>query len=260
MKQARYLLRFDDLCPTMDRERWARFAQLIREFGIRPILAVVPDNQDPELNRAPADPDFWAEMRDFQAAGAAIGLHGLHHRCTASGPGLIPLHSHTEFAGAPEAEQRASISAGLAILRGHGLEPSIWVAPRHGMDHTTLKVLREEGIPVLSDGFAEAPFQYGGLLWLPQQLWGPVEKKSGLWTICLHANSASETIIEELGRFLTRFGPQFTSVQQVLAEVHTGQPVPDRSLADRWFHRRMMVRIWLSRLKKSFKSWLRLVQ
>ncbi len=48
-RPAQYLLRFDDLCPTMAASRWAPFERLIGEFGIQPILAVVPENQDPEL-------------------------------------------------------------------------------------------------------------------------------------------------------------------------------------------------------------------
>ena len=58
--QARYLLRFDDLCPTMALDRWKRFLPLIEEFGIRPILAVVPENCDPELKVAADDPEFWS--------------------------------------------------------------------------------------------------------------------------------------------------------------------------------------------------------
>ncbi len=69
-RRAQYLLRFDDLCPTMAFRRWNPFEQLIREFGIQPILAVIPDNQDPELAVEKAAPDFWERMRLMEAAGA----------------------------------------------------------------------------------------------------------------------------------------------------------------------------------------------
>lgn len=52
-KPAQYLLRFDDLCPTVSRARWERFLPLIEEFGIRPILAVIPDNLDHSLELSP---------------------------------------------------------------------------------------------------------------------------------------------------------------------------------------------------------------
>ncbi|MGB9232144.1 MAG: DUF2334 domain-containing protein, partial [Terracidiphilus sp.] len=58
----RYLLRLDDLCPTVDHERWLSSCALIEEFRLQPILAVVPDNRDPALNLSPPDPDFWKQL------------------------------------------------------------------------------------------------------------------------------------------------------------------------------------------------------
>ena len=124
------MLRIDDLCPTVDADRWALWRALLNEFALRPILAVVPDNRDPELEASPADPSFWAQMRLLEAAGAAIALHGYRHLCTSRGRSLVALHPETEFAGVPEETQRTWIGAGLAILRGHGLHPKLWVAPR----------------------------------------------------------------------------------------------------------------------------------
>jgi hypothetical protein len=248
---ARYLLRFDDLCPTMDKKQWLRFSCLIREFNLKPILAIVPDNRDPELMVQDPDPDFWDEMRSLKAAGATIGLHGFQHLCTGSGGGLIPLHTQTEFAGIAQEMQNRWIEKGREILRSHGLDPAIWVAPRHGTDKATVAALRSQGLAVLSDGFAENPFVDRGVLWIPQQLWGPVEKKSGVWTICLHANTASDALCEELHQFLSHFATQFTSVDEVL---RTGSPYPTRSIRDRIFHWRLMKRIQFSRWKRKWKK------
>jgi Uncharacterized protein conserved in bacteria (DUF2334) len=247
--RAKYLLRFDDLCPTMDRDRWQRFAPLLRRFGIRPILAVVPDNQDAELRICTPDPGFWAEMQEWQAAGATIGLHGYQHVCAAEGRGLMPLHAKTEFAGVPQERQREWIRAGLGILAGHWLTAQVWVAPRHGSDWATVEVLRDEGIGVVSDGFARGPFRERGVTWIPQQLWGPVEKKDGLWTICLHTNSATDEAVGELEGFLERFAVQFTSLDRVLRE----SAIKQRSMGDRLFQARMLTRIRLRRLQRRFR-------
>ena len=58
-RPAQYLLRFDDLCPTISPARWERCRKLVEEFGVRPILAVIPDNQDSDLQHAPYDPALW---------------------------------------------------------------------------------------------------------------------------------------------------------------------------------------------------------
>jgi len=244
---ARYLLRFDDLCPTMDSLRWRRFTPLLRRFGIRPILAIVPANQDPLLRVGPSDPGFWNEMRGLQARGATIGLHGYRHLCRADGRSLVPLHRGSEFAGVSAACQRAWIEGGLRILRGHGLDPRIWVAPRHGFDRTTLHILRSEGLGVLSDGFARRPYREHGMVWIPQQLWGPVEKSSGVWTICVHANTADEDSIHRLEAFLERHTARFTSVECLLADTTPGP----RTMVDRLHQAEAILRLRLRRLRKT---------
>jgi hypothetical protein len=250
-EQAQYLLRFDDLCPTMARERWERFLPLIAEFGIQPILAVVPDNRDHELDFSVPDPDFWAHMRAMEASGAAIGLHGYTHLCVSQGRSLVPLHRKTEFAGEAEENQQRWIRAGLAILREHGLTPQIWVAPCHGSDHATLRVLCNEGINLVSDGFARGPFKRDGLTWIPQQLWEPLEKPNGLWTVCVHSNTAPDSLIEKLRVFLGQHAAQFTSVDRVVAEF----TVHEFGFGERLCGALALVRIQGSRLRARISRW-----
>ena len=245
-KPAQYLLRCDDLCPAVAAERWRRLQALIEEFGIRPILAVVPDNRDPDLQLGPPDPDFWARMRAMEAAGATIALHGYRHLCTSAGRRLVPLHGWSEFAGVPEETQREWIHEGLRILRGHGLNPRLWVAPRHGFDRRTLAALQAEGISLLSDGFARVPFTRGGLTWIPQQLWAPVKKTKGLWTICVHASTARDWELEGLRAFLSGHSGQFTSVERVVAEFQPAR----LSLGEQFYERCALWRIRTSRVGK----------
>ncbi len=217
-RPARFLLRVDDLCPTVKREPWLRLAALIEELSIRPILAVVPDNQDPELCVSAHDECFWERMRAMQRAGATIALHGYHHRAESRGRSLAPLHRESEFAGVSALTQRAWIRTGLEILRSHGLNPTLWAAPRHGFDGDTLRALRAEGISVLSDGFARRPFLRDEFTWIPQQLWAPVKKRAGLWTICLHVNTITARQFDDFAVFVREHAAQFTSIDEALAE------------------------------------------
>jgi predicted deacetylase len=245
---ARYLLRFDDLCPTVSRERWRLCRALVREFRIQPILAVVPDNGDPGLRVSPEDEAFWHELRAMESAGATIGLHGYRHLRGSQGRGFLPLQQSSEFAGVPSHWQRTWIGEGLFILREHGLTPRIWVAPQHGFDGNTLRALKAEGIHLLSDGLARIPFLRGGLAWIPQQLWAPQEKAEGLWTICIHPNTASRAQIEALRVFLTRHAPQFTSLDSVMAEF----PLEKLDLAEQAYAELALRRILVRRIRKRF--------
>ena len=228
-KLARYLIRFDDLCPTMSRAGWDRFELVIQEFNIRPILAVVPENQDPDLMLDAPDPEFWERMRKLEAAGATTALHGYRHLCVAQGRSLLGLHRHTEFAGVSEREQEEWIREGLRILRGHGLTPKLWVAPRHGFDDVTLRVLSRAEILYISDGFARAPVYRDGVTWIPQQLWKPVTKPTGLWTICIHSNTAPDSLVHQLRAFLRERVNQITCFDRIAQESGSGEiRWPDR--------------------------------
>ncbi len=240
---AQYLLRIDDLCPTVSAEPWLEFRQLIEEFHLKPILAVVPENWDPDLEVSPPDPDFWAQMRALESAGAVIGLHGYRHHCVNSGRSLLSLHRNSEFAGAAAEKQRTWIRVGLHNLRGRGLNPRIWVAPRHGFDAQTLAALRTEGIDLLSDGFARAPFFRDGITWIPQQLWSPVEKNCGVWTICVHPNTIKDEEITRLRAFLRAHASQFSSVDHLLDKV----PAPTLTLAERAYADVALARVRASR-------------
>lgn len=215
---ARYLLRLDGLCPTMSRSRWNELQELINEFQLRPILSVIPDNHDYRFSIERPDPEFWSRMRRLEASGAVIALHGYRHICNSYHRGLIPLHRRSEFAGVKESTQQEWIHRGLEILRSHGLNPRVWAAPRHGFDRSTLRALQTEGILYLSDGFARVPFIRGGVTWIPQQLWTPEKRTRGLWTICIHSNSAGSWLVNRLRAFLQDHASQFLSFDRVVEE------------------------------------------
>jgi predicted deacetylase len=217
------MLRIDDLCPTLSRNGWARCRRIIEEFGVRPILAVIPNNRDPALVCDGPDPGFWDQLRALETAGATIAMHGYQHLCASRARSILGLHSTSEFAGVERETQRLWIRAGFRVLHEHGLTPRLWVAPRHGFDRNTLLVLREEGLPCISDGFARAPFLSDGVIWIPQQLWGPADRRAGLWTICLHPNTASAADFENLRSFLLHHGAQFTCFDQVMSRNKAGR-------------------------------------
>jgi predicted deacetylase len=187
-----YLVRLDDLCPTMDLRNWEPLEAAVVAAGIRPIAAVVPDNADPHLAVAPADPDFWGRVRRWQSWGWTIAIHGHRHRYVTKRAGIVGINPMSEFAGLPQHEQREKLEEGLSVFRREGVDPTVWVAPAHSFDRTTLLSLRELGITTVSDGFFLGPRRDDlGMLWIPQQLWRFRPVPIGVWTVCLHPNALS---------------------------------------------------------------------
>jgi len=227
----RYLLRFDDLCPQMDEARWRPWAEVMEQFGVKPLLAIVPRNEDPGLMRG-SMPGFWEEMREWQRRGAAIGLHGYRHVCRSQGRSLVPKHRWSEFAGVDGKTQRGWIAEGLRLLREEGLEATVWVAPRHGLDWETVAGVRDAGIGIVSDGFGVRPYVERGVVWLPQQISRPVVKSEGLWTICLHTNTATDEALQEMEGFLALNRGWITSVEEIQREwAMTGRSWLERGMA-----------------------------
>src|SRR6516225_7570373 len=170
-KTAKYLLRFDDLCPTMNWRVWSKIEAALLDHKVNPILAVVPDNQDPELQFEAPVTDFWDRVRQWQARGWTIGLHGYQHRYIGERPGLVTLRKKTEFAGVPAAEQEDKLRRGMEIFSREGITPRVWIAPSNSFDATTVSLLPSFSIHVICDGYFRFPFRWPQqMTWVPQQL------------------------------------------------------------------------------------------
>jgi len=211
---ARYLLRMDDACAAMNRSNWQAIEELLDSFGIKPIVAVVPDNRDPDLKVDQVDPIFWSKVRSWQDKGWIIAMHGYQHLMHYTESKMIlPYYKCSEFAGLPYKEQAEKIRQSWGIFVSQGVEPTVWIAPAHCFDMVTLQAIHDETtIRIVNDGIARDQYFDNGFFWIPQQLWNLTEKLDGLWTVCLHPNTMTEEQITELHQSL---GEQF--VERVIS-------------------------------------------
>lgn len=231
--KAHYLLRFDDICPAMNWTVWADIEPILERHGISPIIAVVPDNQDPKLNVHAPHPDFWSWVRQRQAAGWCIALHGYRHLYETGNSGIMGINARSEFAGLPEVVQRGKLVRALEIFRDNGVRADAWIAPGHSFDAITVRLLKELGVDTISDGFFLRPVQYLDAYWIPQQLWHFRRMPGGVWTVCLHCNAYGEAEVAQLRGWLDQYAGHMTSV----TEVKRMFPARPPNLADRCFAR-----------------------
>jgi predicted deacetylase len=217
---ARYIVRLDDACPTMRRDAWSQLEEALDELRIRPIVGVIPDNQDKGLFLSPPDPRFWDRVRSWQEKGWSIALHGLHHQyhaIPAAAEALLPLHTKSEFVGLSLDEQRRKVARGYALLRAEDIRPRLFMAPSHSFDRDTLRALRDEtDIRIITDGYALRPYRDGDFIWLPQQLWRFRWMPVGIWTVCLHPNSLGEHELDTVVARLRRLSRRVISVDAAL--------------------------------------------
>lgn len=200
----KYIIRLDDACPTMNWKKWNRIIHLLDKFDIKPIIAVIPNNEDKSLMIDTSLNDFWEIVKEWEVKGYHIAMHGYNHVYISKKKGLVPINNRSEFAGVDYELQQNKIVRSWKIFRENGLTPNIWVAPAHSFDLNTIKILKHQtSISIISDGISIKPFNKGGFLWIPQQLWKPKKKSIGVWTICYHPNSMNENDFNILDNFLS---------------------------------------------------------
>jgi peptidoglycan/xylan/chitin deacetylase (PgdA/CDA1 family) len=212
-----YLLRFDDLCPTMNWQIWDQIEEALVIRAIRPILAVVPENRDPLLMVDDPRDDFWDRAREWQARGWTIGMHGYQHVNLTRERGVVGLNARSEFAGLSEASQRERLSAGLSIMNRHRLEPQVWVAPNHSFDEHTVTTLRDLGLRVISDGLWMRPFRDRmQVTWVPHQIWRFRRMPPGTWTVGIHHNGWTSELLGNFIRDLDAYGERIRDLPSVV--------------------------------------------
>ncbi len=217
--KARYLVRFDDLCPTTNWQAWQQIEKLLLANDVRPLLAVIPDNRDEMLLQVDEPrADFWDRVRAWQQRGWTIGMHGYQHLFVTRERGMFGYNDRSEFAGLSKNEQWEKIHAGLAIFKREGVPPTVWIAPNHSFDETTLLVLREAGLRVISDGLALYPHTDGdGMVWIPRQLYRFEKRPLGVWTVCLHHTRWTPADVSRFERLLGIYRDRLTDVGTLLA-------------------------------------------
>ena len=183
------LVRFDDICPTMDFEQFARAEKLFEQYNIKPLLGVIPECKDPVLQIEPAHKDFWDWILSLQKKGYKIAMHGCFHVYDIEKKGIVNNGTHSEFAGHTYEEQLEKIRYGKKILSEHGITTDTFFAPSHSYDLNTLRALKAEGFKYLSDGRTKKPVMRCGLKCLPCRSFGiPRNAKRGLHTAVMHAH------------------------------------------------------------------------
>lgn len=244
---SKYIVRFDDICPTMNWNVWDEIESILVERNIKPIVSIIPDNNDPNLKINEKNDLFWERVRKWQEYGWSIGLHGYKHILKESNYGLVPIAKKTEFVGDSFEDQLERLTAGINIMKKQKIYPKVWVAPAHSFDINTLLALKKLNIKVISDGFYLRPHtdKYN-FFWVPQQLWKFRKMMFGVWTICYHHNNWRDIEVIKFREDMDNYKAQITSIEYLYEEFSKRSP----SVLDKISP---LIYIFLLRIKRSIK-------
>lgn len=190
MRKRRILIRFDDICPTMNYEQFNRALDILRKYDIKPLLGIIPDCQDPKLNIDEENRDFWSWIKDLQNEGYTLAMHGYQHVYDSKKRGLVDIRFQSEFVGHSLEEQCEKIRKGKAVLNSYGIYTDIFFAPSHSYDNNTLKALKINGFRYLSDGMSRKSRVINGVMCIPCRNGGCFRiGRNGIYTAVFHTNS-----------------------------------------------------------------------
>tara|TARA_B110000240_G_scaffold133040_1_gene147646 strand:- start:1135 stop:1872 length:738 start_codon:yes stop_codon:yes gene_type:complete len=224
----KYIIRFDDITPLMNWEKFNVIAKSIINLGIKPIIGVVPENRDLKLNIGKENINFWDTIRNYQSLGWGIAQHGCYHQYTTKNSGILGLSNKSEFAGLDYKDQFQLINTGKQILNNEGINTDLFMAPSHSFDITTIKVLKECKIKYITDGFGLYPYDYEGITLIPQLYASPLNHYFGIYTICLHTNTMNSENLISMVKFITNNSKHIISYEAAIKH-------KDNSLLNRYF-------------------------
>ncbi|MDD4052111.1 MAG: DUF2334 domain-containing protein [candidate division Zixibacteria bacterium] len=214
MTQARFIIRWDDISPFQDAERFHRLTDLFVQYHIPVVLGVIPDNQDQSIRFGSADEKtFVDKLKELEKAGWEIAMHGYRHIKQTEDGGIPALNRASEFAGRRYEDQAADLRQGKKLLDDYGFDPVTFIAPWHSYDQSTLRALVDCGFKAFSDGWSLYPKMTDGLLQLPVIFWSvpsrlkTLERLGGVYTICLHPHLVGDDDLVRLERFFRDYRP-----------------------------------------------------
>lgn len=233
----KYIMRLDDAASRMNVENWTKIELLLDEYRIKPLVGVIPQCEDQQMQIFQKDSCFWDKVLRWKQKGWTIALHGYNHvYCTEKG-GINPVNDRSEFAGLSLEEQKKKIRLGVEIFRKHQIEPKVFFAPSHTFDENTIEALQQESsIRIISDTIANKPYSDYGMTFVPQQS-GKVRKLPfQMVTFCYHPNVMKESDFDRLESFLNQNSNRFISFP--MEETRRQMSVYDKMLRKLYFARR----------------------
>ena len=188
------LIRFDDIAENMNWHYMEKSEQLFDKHNIKPVLGVIPNNQDKELKTYPKKENFWEIVKKWQAKGWEISMHGynhLYHSETYKND-YFKYGGKSEFFGETLMNQTNRIQKGLEIFKKNNIKVRSFFAPNHTYDSNTFIALKNSGIFEVIDGYGLKPYLKNEIVFIPQLFYKFFFFPFGLQTTQIHLNTMDE--------------------------------------------------------------------
>ena len=202
-----YIFRLDDIAPNMKWQMMSRVKNLFNNYNIKPIIGVIPKNEDRELKSYPlCNFNFWNEIKNLKENGWEIAMHGYEHLYNKQHGknDYMGYGGNTEFVNLPFEIQLKKLNLGLEIFKKQNIDVKVFFAPNHTFDQNTVKACKILGFKSIVDGYGFTPYYENEIIFIPQLFYKLFVLPFGIQTLQLHLNYFSEKDFLNLEKFVKK--------------------------------------------------------
>ena len=213
------LIRFDDIAPNMNWSMMEKCEVLLNKFNIKPILGVIPNNQDNELLNYPFKNNFWQIVKNWQSKNWCIAMHGYAHLYDSDTykKDYFGYGGKSEFFGHSYDRQVLKIKQGLKIFSNNDIEIKTFFAPNHTYDLNTFKALKDCGIFQVIDGYGLSPHIFNEIKFIPQLFYNLYMLPYGIQSTQIHINDWTENNFQVFKKFIEKYHKKIINLEHALS-------------------------------------------
>ena len=198
------LIRIDDIAENMNWSLMNKCEVLFDQHNIKPLLGVIPCNEDRELYSYEKNSDFWNKVRSWEKKGWEISMHGFSHVYDRKKKkkDYFNYGGRSEFCGHNYSVQLSRIKNGLKKFEEEKIKIRSFFAPNHTYDENTFLSLKESGIKHVIDGYGLIPYTKHDLNFFPQLFYKEIMLPFGVQSTQIHLNYWNEDDYEHFEKFI----------------------------------------------------------
>ena len=221
-KHSGLLIRFDDISENMKWEFMEKCEVLFDEYNIKPVLGIIPNNQDNELKKYPKKENFWQIVKKWQSKGWTIAMHGYSHVYDndTDKKDFFGYGGKSEFFGHSLEEQKNRLKKGIEIFKKKNIDIKIFFAPNHTYDENTFIALKQLGIKEVIDGYGLLPYTHKEIKFIPQLFYKNIMLPFGVQSTQLHINYWNEEDFLKFEKFIIKYHKRILSYNDAIKHIN----------------------------------------
>ena len=216
------LIRLDDIAENMNWDLMKKSELLFEKYSVKPVLGVIPKNNDDELLSYPKKNDFWEQVRTWKNKGWEIAMHGCSHVYDKS-TDKKDYFNHgggSEFSGHTLETQMNRIQTGLKKFEDEKINIRTFFAPNHTYDTNTFIALKNCGINQIIDGYGIMPYMENGIKFIPQLFHKEIFLPFGIQTTSIHLNYWNDNDFGKFENFIKINSNKIINYDQALNKIN----------------------------------------